>query len=351
MGGGERVLSPGELNRALLARQLLLERSPLPVPEALEQMGGLQAQYAPAMYIGLWSRVAGLERPALTRLLEERAVVQATLLRATIHLVSRADYWPLALAIRDARRRWWLRVQPAATRPTEEAILNAAATLRAAFAERGPLRQKEIDALLGPGVLGAVSMWLDLVRVPPSGTWERRRADLYDSAERWLGPAPDLAPDDALDHLVRRYLTGFGPARPADVATWAGLDTKTIAPALDRVAPRRFHDETGAVLFDIPDGPLPPAATPAPVRFLATWDAMLLVHARGKAVLPEDFRPIIFTTKLPQSMPTFLVDGVVAGGWRHEAGRIQLHPFRPLSTAEQRAVRAEADRLAEFHRD
>ena len=144
-------------------------------------MGALQAQYAPSMYIGLWSRVAGFERDALTRALERREVVQATLMRFTIHLVSRADYWPLAVATRDARRLWWQR----ATK--REAPEEEARTLRAALRD-GPMKRKAIEELIGKEAFHGIGRWVDMVRVPPSGTWERRRADLFGLAEDWVGP-------------------------------------------------------------------------------------------------------------------------------------------------------------------
>jgi hypothetical protein len=149
---------------------------------------------------------------------------------------------------------------------------------------------------------------------------------------------------------MRRYLTGFGPARPADVATWAGMSTRDIEPVLARLSLRRFRDEAGNLLVDIEDGLLPPADTPAAVRFLSTWDAMLLVHARSKAVLPEEYRSLIFTTKLPQSMSTFMVDGAVAGAWRYDGDAVELQPFRPLTRREEKEVRAEADAVRDFHR-
>ena len=135
---GERTLTQRELNRALLARQLLLERARISLPRALERMGGLQAQYAPSMYIGLWSRVEGFERDALTRALERRTVVQATLLRSTIHLVSRVDYWPFAVATREARRMWWLRARPEPF--TDREMSAAARKVRAALGD-GALRR------------------------------------------------------------------------------------------------------------------------------------------------------------------------------------------------------------------
>ena len=342
-----RVLTERELNRALLARQLLLERATVALPEALERMGCLQAQYAPSMYIGLWSRVAGFRREDLTGALEDRSVVQGTLMRVTIHLVSRADYWPLALAVREARRALWLR----ATRhmATAEQLAESAAVLREAVRER-PLRRPEIDQLVGRDRAIGVGLWEDFVRVPPSGTWERRRADLYAAAEDWLGPPPaSLDIEAATEHLVLRYLQGFGPATAADVADWGGLRTADVAAVLDRLDLRRFADEAGRTLYDLPDGPIPDPAAPAPVRFLPTWDASLLVHARRKGVIAEEHRPLVFNTKTPHSVCTFLVDGTVAGSWRYEKGKVRLEPFAPLAPAVLEEVEEEAARLAAFH--
>ncbi len=303
-----RTLSARELNRALLARQGQLERRELALPEALDAMGALQAQYAPSMYIGLWSRVAGFERDALTRALERREVVQATLMRVTIHLVSRADYWPLAVAIRDARRAWFQRV-------TKQDTLEAQArTLREALRD-GPMKRKAIEELIGKESFQGVGMWVDMVRVPPPGTWERRRADLFGLAEDWLG-APEITLDDALDHLVTRYLTGFGPASQPEIANWGGLAKGDVEPVLERLDLVRFEAEDGTELFDLPAQPLPDADTPAPVRFLGTWDAALLAHARRAEILPEEHRTKVFHPKMPQSIGTYLVDGAVAGTWK-----------------------------------
>lgn len=329
-----RTLTTRELNRAVLARQGLLERRELSIPDALDAMGALQAQYAPSMYVGLWSRVAGFEREALTRALNEREVVQATLLRSTIHLVSRTDYWPLAVAIRDARRQSWLR----ATKRAE--LSQPAAVLREALAA-GPMKRKAIEELIGKEAFHGIGLWLDLVRVPPSGTWERRRADLFGLAEDWIGPE-DARPDDALDHLVVRYLTGFGPAAKAEIANWGGLVAADVAPALDRLELRRFEAEDGTELFDLPDAPLPDAGSPAPVRFLGTWDAVLLVHARRALVLPEEHRPKVFHTRMPQSIGTYLVDGAVAGTWKPDG---TLTAFDGEPSAE---VRDEFGRLMAF---
>jgi hypothetical protein len=260
-------------------------------------------------------------------------------MRHTIHLVSRADYWPLAVAVREARRAHWLR----ATRepPSPRAMAGAARTLRSAM--NGTISRKEIEALLGRPRAGGVGLWLDLVRVPPSGTWERRRADLYAAAEDWIGPPANT--EHATEHLVRRYLAGFGPASAKDVASFTGLPPSKVGTILARLELRRFDGG----LLDLPRAPLPDPDTPAPPRFLPTWDATLLVHARRTGVLPEEHRPKIFGIKTPHSFPTFLLDGRVAGTWKHEAGRIRLTPFGRLDAADRRALKEEADRLADFH--
>jgi hypothetical protein len=339
----ERTLTARDLNRALLARQLLLDRARLPIPRVLERMGTLQAQYAPSMYIGLWSRIEGFERVHLDRALERRSVVQGTLMRSTIHLVSKADYWPLAVAIRESRREWWLRTH--GPHPEPRRLRAAAARLRRTL-EGGPLRRSELDAVVrgGPVWVNGVGLWLDLVRVPPSGTWERRRADLYAAAEHWIGPE-DVAVDAALDHLVRRYLVGFGPATRSEIASWAGMRPTVLDPVLGRLSLRRFRAEDGDELLDLPRAPLPASDTPAPVRFLPVWDATLLAHARRANILPEEYRALVFDTKTPHSFPTFLVDGSVAGTWRHESGRIEIAPFAPLPRSAERELRAESGRL------
>jgi Winged helix DNA-binding domain len=259
------VVGPRARNRALLARQGLLERLEAPLPRALERVGGLQAQYAPSMYVGLWSRVEGFERDALTRALERRTVVQATLMRTTIHLVSRRDPRPLALAVREARRRSWLRTRRDA--PPAAQMAAAAARLREALRD-------------GPQL--GVGLWLDLVRVPPSGTWERRRADLFAAAEDWIGP-PEATAADGAGLLVRRYVAGFGPASRHDVASFTGLGLRELAAVLDGLALRRLRDEAGGELLDLPRAP-----RPDPERGRIVLEPFGRLTRAARAVLDEE---------------------------------------------------------------
>jgi winged helix DNA-binding protein len=346
--GAERVLTQRDLNRALLERQFLLSRRREALPRALERLGGIQAQYAPSMYIGLWSRLADFERDSLTRALERRTVVQATLMRSTIHLVSARDYWPFAAGTRDARWESWQRGYRRG--PTARAALAAARRVERKLEDGPRTRAELIDGIDAARLYGAGTR-LNLVRVPPSGTWEQRRADLYGRAEDWLGPPPAVTAEEGIDLLIRRYLRAFGPASPGCVASWAGMQIIPVKAALERMELRQFRDEKGGLLLDVPRAPLPPADTPAPARFLPTWDATLLVNCRRTQILPEEHRPKIFHVKNPQSEKTFLVDGQVAGIWTEEDGRVRLHPFGRLSRADRDELEAEAERLAAYVSD
>ena len=338
------MLTQLELNRAVLARQLLFERAKLPIPRALERLAGIQNQYAPNGYLRLWSSLAGFERESLTRALERRTAVQATLMRGTIHIVSAGDFWLFGAGIRRAQREWWLRVHRRegdahddAVDATREFLRGRACTL------------DELKAFQRRFGLPASPVGPELVRVPPAGTWEKRRAHTFALAEDWLGPCT-ASEDEGLEHLARRYLAAFGPATRTDLASWSGVPVGFFDAALERLRLRRFRSEDGKELLDLPRAPLPDPAQPVPVRFLPTFDALLLVQARRTLVMPERYRPIIFTTKAPQSFPTFLVDGAVAGTWKFENGRLRVEPFEPLSRAVRREVDSEAERLAAFHR-
>jgi hypothetical protein len=347
----ERVLSARELNRAVLARQLLLERAALTPEQAVEQVAGLQTQYAPSGYVGLWSRLTGFRRQALTEALVAGRVVQAWVMRCTIHMVSPADYWPFTEAVRQARREWWRRSHPVAGSVDMPAI---AATVRSHLAD-GPLKQAEIQKrLVAAGhpreVWPGVQLWVDLVRVPPAGTWGTPRAHVYGLAEHTVAvPEPAPTEECAMQLLAARYLRGFGPASAADVASFCGWSITATRAVLARMQLCRYRSETGGELVDVPEAPLPPAGTTAPVRFLGQWDANLLVHARRALILPEEHRPRVFARNIPQSVPTFLVDGQVAGTWRYIDGEVRCEPFQPLEPDAAREVQAEAARLAAFH--
>ena len=343
----DRVLTQRELNRALLARQLLLERVDLSIPKALERICGIQNQYAPNAYIRLWSMLEGFKRDDLTRAYEKKAVVQATLLRGTIHTVAATDYPVFAAAIREPIRAWARRAYRVDD-PDRDLVV---ARLRDALGGRTVSRTELMELRQGAtaSAWGTIDIDAGLIRVPPSGTWERRRAHTFGLASDWLDESEPPPEDSAQEQLVRRYLGAFGPAGLSDITAFTGIPVTTLRAVLERLTLRRFVDERGKELLDVPGAPLPPANTPAPVRFLPTWDAMLLVHARRTGILDEEYRKIIFHVKVPPSFPTFLVDGRVVGTWKFADGRVVLDPFEPLTKATSRALDDEAERLAAFH--
>ena len=343
----EPILTQRALNRALLARQLLLERAKLSIPAALEQLGGIQNQYAPNAYIRLWSCLAGFRRADLTVAYGDGSAVQGTLMRGTIHAVAAPDYHPLVAAIAGDQRAWAQRVHRGDAGQRQRVL----GRVRRALSGRSVPR-KELVALLDgvdPTIRQVIDTDAELLRVPPSGTWERRRADIVGLADDVIGHHVDISEADGTAHLVRRYLGGFGPASVRDIASFMGVALTRLKAVVATIELRRFVDEDANELLDVPDAPLPDPDTPAPVRFLPTWDATLLVHARRTLILPEAYRPLIFHTKMPPSYPTFLVDGQVAGTWRFEDGEVQLALFRPLTAGERRELEDEAHRLAAFH--
>ena len=346
------VLTTRALNRSVLARQLLLDRSSLSISAALERVAGLQAQYAPSAYVALWSRLNGFRRDQLTKALFSRRVVQATLMRSTIHIVSSADYLLFTTGVRRARNDWWLRAG-GANRLDEADYKRAALLLRDELRAGPQSRAYLIAALVDDGIpkeaWDGAGMWVDMVRVPPSGTWERRRADIFGLAEDWVGHSA-ISEAEGLAHLCQRYLRGFGPASVGDISGWAGVPISILRPIIDSMALRQFRSEADDELVDLPRSPLPDPDRPAPVRFLPTWDATLLVHARRALILPEECRSLVFHTKNPQSVPTFLVDGQVAGTWRHHDGRIVLDPFSPIPRPVRRELEDEAIGLAALHK-
>jgi hypothetical protein len=328
-----------ELNRATLARQLLLRRSRLSVAKAVDRLCAMQAQAPNTPYIGLWSRLTNFEHAQLTRALGRRQVTRSTLFRMTVHLVSAANQPAFARLTHDQWREDFVREGL----PLDDMIERVER-----LAENGEFTYRELEAVMPE--LGErrfrVRCLTPLVHVPPSGTWRSPRIKLT-TARHWLGlEEPDAA--GAAKTLVRSYVAAFGPATRADVLRFSGLRVGTIDPALDALADelRRFEDEQGRELLDLPRAPRPTPDTPAPVRFLPKWDALLLSHADRTRVLPEEYRSTVI--KGGDVLETFLVDGLVAGSWRLTNGKIQLEPFAPLPRSVRRDLDDEGRRLAAF---
>lgn len=350
----DRTLTLRELNRATLARQLLLERVSLPVPAAIERLVGLQAQQPVAPYIGLWTRLRDFRRADLADRIEDRTVVKATLMRATLHLFTADDYRLLRAAI-----------QPALTHASESIskrrgerveIEKVIAAAEQYIAEK-PRTFAEISAMLSEFMpeadLGAmryaVRTHLPLVQVPVDSRWSYPANPQFTLAELWLGkPIPT---EENLRALVFRYLAAFGPATVKDIETWSGL--VKLKDAVDRLKPdlTTYRDEKGRELLDLPDMPLPDGDTPAPERFLPEYDNLLRSHDKRTRVIADEYRSKVYLPGLRVSA-TFLVDGFVRGAWKIEktkgAATLVIEPFDSLTKQNRTALTDEAERLVRF---
>jgi hypothetical protein len=348
----ERMLTTRELNRALLARQLLLRRVRLPVARSIERVGALQAQWPPSPYVGLWSRLEGFSHPQLLRAVERRRVVKATLMRETLHHVSTADYLAYAglfTRARSARIERQLN-DVELDRLTGELVAHASELRsRPELLARLGLPNLTIDDRRPWRMWHVLSARAGLVHGPSGSVWRKTTGgSRFVPARVWLG-ADGGTGNAATAHLVTRYLAAFGPASRADAAQWTGLPARQLDAGLAALSLRRFRDERGRELLDLPRAPLPPAATEAPPRFLPLWDSSLLAHDDRTRILPADYRRLVIARN-GDVRPTFLVDGFVAGTWRVEGSRIELEPFERLTRATRRVLEAESRRLAEFHR-
>lgn len=350
------TVSKRSLNRATLARQLLLERTRIGVAEALKHLVGLQAQTANTWYTGLWSRLDGFDPAEVSRLLVERDVVRVALMRSTIHLVTAED----AL---------WLRplLQPAVERPLTGERRRGLRAMHDEIAEAGrmllrdrPLTNIELGQALArrwpaaePADLAmAVRVWVPLVQVPPRGVWGASGAARHVPLESWLPERPTASPPPSAEDLVVRYLAAFGPATVDDAQVWSGLTR--LREAFETLRPELlvFRDESGRELFDLPDAPRPQDDTPAPPRFLYDFDNLLLSHADRTRFLSDERREWMLSVTKRFSYGTLLVDGFVAGVWRISredgAAVLAIRLAERLAEHDSAAIAEEGERLLAF---
>jgi hypothetical protein len=349
------TLSLRQMNRATLARQMLLARHRLPAERAIETLVAMQAQFPRPPFVGLWSRLEGFERAELARLLEKRRVVRATFLRGTLHYVTAKDFVALRSLLQpglDAglkailRDRW------------DRLDMNKLTALTRKILAKAPCTFEEIrDAFASSGgdvrAMGyAVRLTLPLVQVPVGGEapWSFPPSCSFALADEWIGRPVPPPNDDRPDPLVLRYLAGYGPANVAAVQAWSGLPK--LGDAVERLRKRLrvFRDEKGRELFDLPDAPRPDADVPAPVRFVPDYDNLIATRADERFVAKKD-RPRVFLSAL-RIAATVLVDGFVVATWKAErkkgAAILTITPFAPLSARAGKDVIAEGEALARF---
>jgi Winged helix DNA-binding domain len=344
------VLSLRALNRALLSRQLLLERSELSpdadgrrarVIHAIEHLVGLQAQAPFPPYYGLWSRLGGFRPDDLAPLITDRSVVRIALMRGTIHLVSARDCLLLRRTVQPVIERGMRNAYGRQLAGVNAAELAAAGRV---LLESEPMTFSQLGQELAkrwpdhpPAALAqGVRAFVPLVQVPPRAVWGRAGQSRHTPAERWLGQPvrPVKASPADLALLVTRYLGAFGPATVRDVQAWSGL--KGLKAVMEQLRPSlaTFTDERGAELFDLPSAPRPGGDVPAPVRLVAEFDNLMLSHADRSRVVSAGNLSRFYTINgiFPGSI---LIDGFAAGIWRlgrtKNTATLTMELFGPVS--------------------
>ena len=349
----DRILKLRELNRATLARQMLLERESLSVNAAVERLVGLQAQLASAPYAGLWTRLRDFRREDLAREIENRKVVKATLMRATLHLCTAEDYARFRTALKPlligaageiAKRR--------------DAAFDLDKVLKAArkFIGEKPRTFAEISDMLTELMpdhdVGAmrysVRTHIPLVQVPINTGWSYTNKPEFTLAESWIGRS--VSPEDNLRELMFRYLAAFGPASVTDAQTWSGMKLKETFEKL-RPELQTYRGEGRTELFDLPGVQLPAEDVPAPARFLPEYDNLLLSHSNRSRVIADEYRSKVYLPGL-RVAATILVDGFVRGAWKVEkaktAATLVIEPFDKLTKKDRAALTEEGEGLVRF---
>ncbi len=349
------TLTTRQLNRALLARQMLLSREEGAALAAVERLAGLQAQLARPPFVGLWTRLEGFRRGDLLDLLHRREVVRVTAMRGTLHLMSTADYLDLRGALQPMLTRGMQSILRERAQKLDLAALEKEArsffgTAPAIFdALRDHLKAKHPEGD-ERAMAYAIRMHLPLVQVPTDAVWGFPAAADFALADAWLGTKVSTEPAPAHE-LVRRYLAAFGPATPGDAQAWSGL--QGLREVFESLRPElvTFRDERKRELFDLPDAPRPPEETPAPVRFLPEFDNLVLAHDDRTRVIADEHRPKVVLKNL-QVRATFLVDGFVAGTWKIERKKkvaiLILEPFGKLARQTLATLEKEGDALLRF---
>jgi hypothetical protein len=357
------ILGRRALNRALLERQMLRQRVALPAEAAIERLVGMQAQNPFDPYTALWSRLEGFEPGELSGLIEQRRVVRATsMMRTTIHLMTADDWLALRAVLQVVSERGFATGSPFGRQlqglDIDEVVRvgrdlldekpRTIAELRTLLKDRWP--DRDTDSLAY-----AVRYLVPLVQVPPRGLWGKGGLPVLATAEAWLGRpvGRDTAPDD----MILRYLAAFGPASVMDIQSWCWMTR--LGAVVERLRPRlrTFRDEAGRELFDVPEGPLPDPDSPAPPRFLPTYDNILLSHKDRSRVLGDQAEWIVGPNQFDEAFRggSVLIDGFVRAGWRIErkkgrpgAATLVVIPVVPLSSTDEAAVGDEADDLLGF---
>ena len=351
------MITGRELNRATLARQLLLGREALPAADAVRRLVALQAQEPASPYLALWNRLTGFDPAALDAALAGRAVVKGTLMRVTLHAVHAGDYRIFREAMEPTLR---------ASRLGDPRFTSAGLTA----ADAGPLVRDLLSYATEPRSSAELADWFEsrigtggataaacrmlrqyapLQHAPRGGPWS-----FAASTQAYLAPhagaEPALADPEAaavaLPVLIERYLAAFGPASVPDMAQFAMVQRARVKTAVQALgdALDRLDGPGGTVLYDVPGGSRPDGDVPAPARLLGMWDSVLLAYHDRSRLIPPQYRAHVIRVN-GDVLPVLLADGYVAGVWRVAGGQVEATAFGPLAEETWDGLAAEASAL------
>jgi len=351
----QQTLSPKQLNRTLLSRQLLLHRHQMYPADAIEKLVGLQSQIPNPPYIGLWTRLQTFERDHLTKLMEARKVVRAPMMRSTLHLVTDEDHQKFQPIIQPALDR---ALRAFFGKDARELDIDKLVKAARPFIEEEPRTTGEIKQMLldsapdknGDAMAYAVRNNLQLVQVPPGGTWGTGTRASYTTAQSYLG---DPTPSD-LETLLHRYLAAFGPASIMDFQAWVGIAslTKTIKPMMKDLV--TYETEDGTKLLDLPHMEILPEDTPTPIRFIPEYDNLLVSHKDRNRIIADDDRKYVFLSAA-RVLGTVLIDGFVGATWKTEREKdvasLRVSLFEQVDGDTIEAIDKEGQKLIRFIED
>jgi hypothetical protein len=350
------TLTDRQLNRATFARQWMLERSDVEIPDAVAFLLGLQAQTTNGPYQALWNRINGFSHAALTALIVDKTMLRATTMRTTLHLHTVPDMRGIRPLVQPVLDRTFSSVAKSRAINADRLAVNATGV---SILDEGPITAGELGKRLlahfpegDPLVLAQVVQGAEtLIQVPPSRIWGHGGAPLLTRLERWIGTG--LAQPYPLPDLVLRYLAAYGPASVKDMQTWSGLTRLAPAFALVRDQLLEFTGDDGRPLYDLPDAPRPDADMAAPVRFLPEYDNVFLGLADRRRIQPAGAKDRM--SMVNGYVATFTLDGFISGNWTQSRKKdvltLSLAPFRRLTKAEMAAVEKEGAAMGAFLAD
>ncbi len=347
------ALSTRDLNRALLARQMLLRRRRMSAEKTIEHLVGIQSQMPNSPYVGLWTRLTGFKHSELADLYRKRKVVRLAMMRSTIHLVTAEDCLSLRRIVQPALEGAF----KSYARLVDEAHHEEIAITGRAMVEEEAATFSDLERRLnerwpdrhGKAMANMIRTRVPLVQVTPRGIWGATSAANHTSAEKWLGRP--LTSESTVGDLILRYLGAFGPATVIDAQSWSGLPR--LGPVFEELRPGlvTFRDDKGRELFDLPNAPRPSADTTAPIRFLPEFDNVLLAYKDRRRIIAGEYKAKVYPTN-GVIQPTILVDGFVEGKWKIAAtdrkATLSIESFRRFTKAERAAIEAEGEKLLDF---